>query len=427
MYDVLGGAARAAYRLHAGLRAVGQASTMCVKHRFGSDPDVRELIFAPTAAQRVKRRWRIRSIARGLTRYKGTRPAGLECFSSDRCESPWLALQLPPCDVVNLHWVAGVIDYAAFFEAVPARTPVVWTLHDMAAFTGGCHYDGSCGRFGEACGSCPQLGSKVEKDLSREIWQRKRAALAKVPAERLHIVAPSRWLAEEAKKSSLLGRFAVHVIPYGLDLEDFAPRDRRAARETLGLPQDKRVLLFVAASATNQRKGFGCLAEALKGLGPRNDVVLCSLGSGRPKIDAPLQHVHLGAVEQDRLLSMIYSAADLFVVPSMEDNLPCTALEALACGTPILGSHIGGIPDMVRPGKTGWLAPAGNAKAWREAIQGVLDHPQQLEAMARSCRRVAEEEYGLELQARRYLPLYQRLAEGPRGESLAAAARELVP
>jgi glycosyltransferase involved in cell wall biosynthesis len=279
----------------------------------------------------------------------------------------------------------------------------------MNAFTGGCHYDQGCGKFRSTCGACPQLGSTVTRDLAYRIWLRKREVYNAIPPNRIHFITPSRWLAREVEMSSLLGRFPVSVIPNGLNTAVFSPRDRSLGRDAMEVPQHACVLLFVSDSTENRRKGFHLLAEALEGLQENRNLCLLSLGTGNLQLKRPIPHLHLGHIKNDRLLSLIYSIADLFVIPSLQDNLPNTCLEALACGTPIVGFEVGGIPDMVRPGLTGSLAPAGNSIALRNAILDLIEKPDILKKMSVNSRRIAEAEYSLETQARRYVQLYEEM------------------
>jgi glycosyltransferase involved in cell wall biosynthesis len=410
-HDGGGGAARAASRLHVGLRQLGEDSSMLVRRRVGDGPNVQPFRYPMGLGARVRRvlrRWRIQH---ALARYTDSRPAGYEAFSDDRSDlGASVADQVPDCDVVNLHWVAGFVDYRSFFAAVPRRASVVWTLHDMTPFTGGCHYDDGCGRYRAACGACPQLGSDSAADLSRRIWRRKERALSRVPPSRLHIVTPSRWLAARVQESSLLGRFPTAVIPNGLDTVAFAPRDRRTAREALGVPADARILLFASQSIDNRRKGFALLVDAL-GAMALPDLVLMSVGANAPRLDAAVPCVHFGGIGNDRVLSLVYSAADVFVLPSIQDNLPNTVLESMACGTPVVGFDVGGIPDMVRPGVTGERAPRGDAAGFADAIRRLLCDDAARQSMAENCRRIAVEEYGLEVQARRYIKLYRSVLE----------------
>ena len=169
----------------------------------------------------------------------------------------------------------------------------------MAPLTGGCHYDLGCGKFALTCGSCPVLGSNVDTDLSRQVWGRKHSVLSKINPEQLQIVGTSRWIADQARKSSLLNRFPITVIPNGLNTTDFSPRDKRFSRDTLGVPQDAKVVLFVADSAAIVRKGFDYLAAALSGMKDRRDLFLLSVGGSKPNVP-DIAQLHLGKISNDR-------------------------------------------------------------------------------------------------------------------------------
>lgn len=408
--DIAGGAARAAYRLHDGLRRIGHDSSMFVLKKKSDDPTVVTYQHPHTVLDRAARKWRELMLERDHAAYRATRPSGLSPFTDDR--SPYGSApveQRPVSDVYNLHWVSEFLDLSAFFTQV--RVPVVWTLHDTNAFTGGCHYTHGCDKFTRQCGACPHLGSKTENDLSRQIWQRKNAAYRRAAsAGLLHVVTPSEWLATEARRSALFKDVPVSVIPYGLDTDVFTPSDPTGLRHALGIPAEGRIVLFVAASATAQRKGFTLLVDALEALDDVSGLHLVSIGSPKPSVQAEVPHIHLGRIEHERLMAALYSAADLFVIPSLEDNLPNTVLEALACATPVVGFDAGGIPDMVRPGETGLLAPKGDVRALRDAIARLLHDGDQRDTLSTRCRDVALSEYPLDLQARRYQDLYARLA-----------------
>ncbi len=410
-YDIRGGAARAAYRLHRGLRGIGHDSRMLVARRYGADPSVEEYREPTGMVWRIVRRLRRRRILLG---YEGSpqthRPAGYELFSQDRSvRGVNLGKRLPECDVINLHWVSGFVDYVSFFRMLPPGKPLVWTLHDMNVLTGGCHYDSGCRRFEEGCGRCPQLGSDRVEDLSRRVWRRKHRALHPTPPLRLRFVADSRWLAEEARRSPIVNSYPIDTIHYALDLETFLPRDRRFARDVLDLPVDSRIVLFVADSVVNRRKGFAILVDALQGMERPEGLILLSLGGGEPRFRGRIEHRHLGPIEDDRLLSLVYSAADVFVIPSLQEAFGQTALEAMACGTPVVGFRTGGIPEIVRPGETGELVPVGDAAELRGVVRKMLDSPEELRMMRSRCRRAAEEGYGLSRQAEEYLRLYEDL------------------
>ncbi|MFC1495462.1 glycosyltransferase family 4 protein [Thermodesulfobacteriota bacterium] len=410
--DNSGGAARAAFSLHNGLKKQGHASSMFVASKYSNDPDVKVFLPPQNILSKVKSKIR-REI--NLFQYKHntkTKPAGYDFFSDIRSQyHSELVEQLPDHDIVNLHWVAGFIDYKYFFCKNPKPIPTIWTLHDMNAFTGGCHYNSGCNKFYNSCGACPQLGSDNTSDFSFQIWQRKYKVYNSIPPYKLHFVTPSQWLFEEIKKSSLLKRFSASLIPYSLDTDIFLPRNAKAFRESLGISNNVKILLFVSDSMANHRKGFAFFSEAIENLTNIENLLLVSVGNGPPKINISIPHLHLGRIENDLFLSLIYSMSDIFIIPSLQDNLPNTVLESFACGTPVIGFDVGGIPDMVRPGITGFLASPQDIDDLRDNIQKALNNPQLLKEMRANCRRIVMEEYSLEIQAQRYLALYQEIIE----------------
>src|SRR5215211_4905273 len=229
--DTVGGAARAAFRLHTGLKRLGHDSTMLVLRRAGGDPDVIRFKAPADLYSRVRMKFRTRRIQKDFDRYLATRPPGFELFSDDRSSfAEHIVRQIPPCDLINLHWVSDYLDYEHFFRLLPMDVPVVWRLADMAPLTSGCHYDHGCGRFTAQCGACPQLGSNDPNDLSHEIWTRKSRALSSVAPGQLNLVGTSKWIASESRRSSLLKQFPVTVIPNGLDVTEFTPRDKGFSR-----------------------------------------------------------------------------------------------------------------------------------------------------------------------------------------------------
>ncbi|HEV2292220.1 MAG TPA: glycosyltransferase family 4 protein [Tepidisphaeraceae bacterium] len=408
--DSNGGAARAAFRLHTGLKRLGHDSSMLVLRAGSKDPAVARFEPAPGVVSRLGRSIRARRINRDHRQYQPKRPPGLELFNDDRSPiAGELADQLPACDLINLHWVAEYVDHEHFFPRLPKDVPVVWRLADMAPLTGGCHYTHGCDKFTARCGACPQLGSNDDNDLSRQIWRRKSRSLASLAPAQLHLVGTSKWIAAESRRSSLLEQFPVSVIPNGLDTADFAPRDRGFSRDLWNIARDAKVILFIADSLENQRKGFGYLVKALAALEAVNKPFLVSLGNLKSRLELPVPHLNLGRINNDRLLSMVYSLADVFVMPSLQESFGQTVTESLACGTPVVAFDGSGPTDMVRPGVTGWLATCGDEHALRRSIIEALSNDAMRAKMSENCRRIAVEEYSLETQAAAYARLYERL------------------
>src|SRR6266851_9428951 len=418
-----GGASRSAYRLHDGLRRSGQDSRMYVLDKYTSDPQVRQFHSSRGRMDWIARNARRLRLNLAHRRYAKTSPPERTFFSEDR--TPFYVdacRQMPEAELINLHWVAGFLDLGAFFGWVPPSMPLIWTLHDMASFTGGCCHAMGCDRFTQQCGACPQLGSSDEGDLTREVWRRKQKYHGALEESRFHIVTPSRWLGEEVKRSPLLSRFPRSVIPYGLDLEVFKPRDRRFSREVLGIPQEAKVILFVSNGLHVHLKGFKHLIGALEGMDATSGLFLLCLGFGAPPALERFPHAHITSMTDDRSLSMVYSAADVFVLPSLADNLPNTMLESLACGTPVVAFAAGGIPEAVRPGVTGLLAKTGDAAELRAAMLELLGNDAKRAEMSANCRRVALAEYDLSVQTGRYVRLYTEMLGQGAGEAGKEAA-----
>lgn len=405
--ESIGGAARGAQRIHSGLRNLGYDSMMFVSHRQSDDPRVYQYSHAHDLVSKITRRIRSERIKASMRPYRDV-IGGYELLSDDRTiHTNDFFTQLPQHDLIHLHWIAGFVDYQHFFRNIPAQTPVFWTLRDMFPLTGLCHYDRNCGRFTAQCGACPQLRSSDPHDLSYQSWKRKYDALAAVPTEQMHLIAPSRWMAAEARRSSLLSRFQITVVPHGLDAQEFVPTDRSLAREKLDLPQDARIVLFVAQTVTNPRKGVKELYAALQDMEHKEDLVLLTLGKNNLNMDIGVQTINMGSIDDNQILSLIYSAADVFVIPSLQEVFGHTIIEAMACGTPVIGFDTGGMSDVIQPGRTGALVPVGDVDALRQAITDLLADREALAAMSDTCRQVVLEHYTIEKQTRRYAELYE--------------------
>lgn len=400
-YDVLGGAALAAQRLHAGLRANGVNSSMFVRRRYGRSEGV--MAFGAGVLGRFRRRWDHWFACRAGWHGPGRFTPGMVGGSLAR-----RVLALAP-DVVHLHWVAdGFFDVR---ELARIGRPVVWTTHDMWSFTGGCHYAGSCSRYGQACGRCPLLGSRREDDLSRRMWERKRRAYDGL---RLVGVAPSRWMQRAAQESALWRGRDVRVIPNGIDLARFAPAERASARGALGLPCSGVLMMAGANEFRNDpRKGFDLfcgVASRLQALDPRR-YVFATFGTspaGPYSVDG-VEFIELGKIEDPSRLAAVYAAADVFVAPSREDNLPNTLIESLACGTPVASFSVGGIPDIVDDGINGCLASELDADGLAKKVHALALGPDGLGKAAVAARRKAEDCFSIGAMVRAHTALYEEI------------------
>ena len=402
--DTAGGAALAAHRTHRALMDAGVNSQMVVQDRRSQDPQVH----APgTALGRILGRYGNVRIERSLIKlYPHRDPAAFH--------SQWVPtnvvqrVRMLEPDLVHLHWICNGFVRV---EALPRfGAPLVWTLHDMWPLTGGCHYSGDCRGFEARCGQCPLLGSHSAWDLSRWVWLRKRRAWSKL---NLTLVSPSRWLAAEARRSSLFRDLRVEIIPHGIDLQRYRPMARSAARSALGLPVTPLLILFGAvAAAHDHRKGFDLLQLALQKLRGTlpPDTRLVVFGSDGPQShrDLGMKTHYMGTIRDETTLAQLYAAANVFVLPSRQDNLPNTAVEALACGTPCVAFDVGGVRELIAPEQTGWLARPFDTDELARGVVWTVAREREAELAAAS-RRKAELEFGAPLHARRTLELYGSL------------------
>jgi glycosyltransferase involved in cell wall biosynthesis len=315
-------------------------------------------------------------------------------------------------DIFDFHCLhGGFFNYLALPSLITHK-PAVFTLHDMWPYTGHCAFSYDCNRWQTGCGKCPYPESPpaIRRDNTRLEWRLKNWVYNR---SNLTIVTPSTWLTEQVNQS-MLNRFPVHHIPYGVDTEIFQPLDPEQCRSVLGIPSRQKVLLFAAAKLNDKRKGFDLLIKALHSLPQslKSEILLLTFGSGEELFaeTTGLRTLSLGYINSNRLKSICYSAADMFLLPTRADNFPLVALESMACGTPIISFRVGGVPDQVRPGRTGYLAEPENTLDFCEGILQLLeDEHLRNDDMGQQCRDIALKEYTLELQVQRYLALYSQL------------------
>lgn len=403
--DNEGGANKAAYRIHKNLQAIGLHSTFHVGRKSLDDSSV-VAAHLPGASLPVSDVIAYLN-ARKLKRYPHKQPTP---FSPVGLRYGQLNARLiAEADVVCAHWIAGAFLNFRQLEAV--RKPIVWRLSDIWPFSGGCHYPGSCHRFEKVCGSCPQLGSGADQDLSRAGIEARKSAFARLD---LTIAAPSRWIAGLARRSSLFGERRIEHIPTGVDLNVFRPRDGMEARRRFGLPEDGRIVLFGALGATEDpRKGFShfvrCI-EILVSAGHRNLIPVIFGGATEGVLPiAGIPAFHLGRIQTEENMSLVYSAADVLVAPFLEDNLPNVILEAIACGTAVAAFAAGGIGDAIEDDVSGSLAPTGDDQGLARSLARLLEHTSD-PAFRYGIRSFAERRFDLGDCIRRYADLFEDVA-----------------
>lgn len=407
-HETAGGAAIAACRLANGF--VGQGIEIIRVVRFVGEEG------HPWQTKMLGLTFREDILFRIMTKAMGSMASKVTAILHKKRLSQYLK-DLKP-DVINVHNIHGAGWSLAIVGVCAQYAPTVWTLHDMWSFTGRCAYSYDCRKFIDGCdASCPTPKEypSLQSRFIEEAWKQRRSLLSK--NRDLLAVTPSRWLAREAQ-AGLWARDQVTTIPNGLFLDVYRPVDRDLARKALGIETQGPVLMVVAQKLRDPRKGWNIFIDALK----RSDVkpvTLVTLGSSTLKVDINGVYVKsLGYIDHERTKVLAYCAADLLIHPSFADNLPNVAVEAIACGTPVIGFDIGGISDIVRTGMSGWLCKAISSEALAVTIKKALNAIRNKDGLRESCRALAESEFDLHLQAERYIKLFGSLVEKWRAEKL---------
>jgi glycosyltransferase involved in cell wall biosynthesis len=412
-FDVNGGAPIAAYRLLNGLRNVAMDTKMMVQIKSSQDPDVLD-ISIESSPKKVERRIFDQILKKEIMQNRS------------KLSETWFSIPYPgydlseidrirQSDILNLHWVAGFQSVESVSKLMNLDSSVVWTLHDENPYTGGCHFSAGCKKYMDTCKDCPQLKDNryqlplLHLERKIELWN-----------ENLTVVTPSKWLADSAKKSRVFNKFRVEVIPNSLETNVFKPFPKEEARNKINLNPNALTLLFGAHTSSEKRKGFNKLISALeyclkdnkfRKLIDSGDINILTFGPEQEghNIKSGIEIKSMGYIDDEERLATVYSAADIFVLPSLEDNLPNTMLEAMACGTPVIGFRVGGIPDMVVNGKTGFTATRYNSSEMGRLILKLLFDPDLRKEMSKNCRRLIEEKFNLKDQANSYITLFNDL------------------
>ena len=407
--DSSGGAARAAMRIMHGVQQHGVDVQMFVKNKYTRAKDVISVWqFVPSnpiykffdwIAQKIKNQWQ-------HIKWRPYKHTKQDLYMSDlRSMHIHGALQKLDYDILHLHWIN--MRFLDIRELSKIKKPIVWTLHDSWPFTGICHVPYECTRYNKHCGNCPMLGSTEEIDLAYEVYEKKIVAYKNL---NLHIVTPSRWLADCAKRSALLGAFPIIVIPNCINVELYAPFGQKEARQLLGLEPDKKYLLFGAMHALEDtNKGFVYLTEALKYIKDSNiELLVYGTNDDMRHYNLPLP-VHVkGYINDDKLMMLLYNAADVCIVPSLSENLSNTIMESLSCGTPVVAFNIGGNSDMIDHQQNGYLAKELDCDDLAYGVQWCLAHNVD-GLLSENARNKVVNNYTVDIVSEQYRKLYESL------------------
>ena len=329
-------------------------------------------------------------------------------------------------DIIHLHWINfGFLSIDSLQKLFKTQKPIVWTLHDMWAFTGGCHHSGTCENYQKSCGNCEKfLKNPANNDLSNQIWQEKVKAFE---GANLTVITCSQWLGNRAKQSSLFKNIRVESIPNPIDVDVFHPIDKAKARQKFGLLADKKYILFAAMRVDAVGKGFAYFAEAMVML----DTRLSNLEDSTPNINHRTSNIEiivfgqaeasdfeslpfkvniLGRLSDLSTIAQAYSAASVFVIPSLEENLPNTIMESMACGTPAVGFDVGGIPEMIEHKNNGYLAQYKSAEDLAKGIHWTL-FESDYQSLTHNSRQKVLDNYSEKVVAKKYKSVYESLAK----------------
>jgi glycosyltransferase involved in cell wall biosynthesis len=405
-----GGAGRACMRLNKALKAEGVESVLAVNFLFRDNPEVENLskgFFSKwfSAAGIILERMTAKLFSKNVPI-----PFSFPVWGKDISRNKLLN----SADIIHLHWINHAFlrpeDIALLANL---NKPIVWTFHDSNAFTGGCHVRYDCDHFMKECGDCPVLKYSGADDSSHRIWKRKLKAYSKL---NLNIIAPSKWMAESVKKSSLLASSDFVNIPNTLDTAVFKPSEKLEARKKLGLNPDKFLLMSgFMPSRKDLHKGTTYLKEAIElfiskhKISP-DSVELIVFGNRNEKNvpEFPIKTTFLGTISDDEKLALCYSAADAFLAPSLEDNLPNTVMESLACGTPVIAFTTGGIPDMVSHKYNGYLAEYKSSVDLAAGIFWLYKEANRVELNVHA-RQTVEAHFSEQIIAQQHIELYKSL------------------
>jgi glycosyltransferase involved in cell wall biosynthesis len=409
-YDGNGGAGRACMRLNRALLSQNIDSKVIVHYKFGKNPQIGDfntnlLQKAYTAATILLER----ALAKRYLKAVKT-PFSFAWFGRSVIDHP----DVKDADILHLHWVNhGFLNPSHLAEIAKLNKPVVWTFHDSNAFTGGCHVRYTCDHFERECGDCPLLKNASPDDYSHRIWKQKNDAYHLLDFK---IIAPSTWMQASVLRSGLMKGRSVSQIPNTLETDIFKPQDKTEAKKKAGVPADKFIFLSgFMPSRKDMHKGTSYLLESLEllkaRLGVNADKIELVVFGNRDTAnvpDFPFKTSFLGTINDDERLALCYAAADAFLIPSLEDNLPYTVMESLSCGTPVVAFTTGGIPDMVKHEQNGYLATYRSSESFTDGMEWVFKHADRAQ-LKRQARQSIMEHFAEEIIAKKHIDLYHQL------------------
>ena len=368
--DKIGGAALAANRLNSAFNLANVDSIMIVLNQSGADKNI-------ISVRKGKNQYisKLNLLATESLKRKLFRPnytTSLGWCGYDLCKIK----EIIEADVIYIHWTGfGFLSIKGLSNILDLNKPTIIFMHDMWFITGGCHHSFECDLYKTSCSKCSKIGNKKFNSITSITFNLKKKYLTKY--KNLHIVAPSNWLANCVKQSALFKNNSINVIHNLIDTDSYKPIDKQIARKILNIPEDKKIILFGANGGKSDKyKGWDYLVSAISQI-DRNDVVIALFGGNISEEDRKLLKFPIysfGYLYDEYSTMLLYNAADVFVMPSLAENFPNTILESLACGTPVVGFNVGGIPDLIKHQQTGYLAEYMNERDLTNGINWIFNN-----------------------------------------------------
>lgn len=393
----VGGAYKAALRLHESLQLHGVESKILLRTKTKQD-NIGEECFANSfeaGVSKAKNVWNLLHAKGEITR---------DVWGTDISKHKLVQ----EADIIVLHWINSFLSLRELRKLSDLKKPIIWFMHDMWLFTGGCHVDKYCGRYEEGCGNCPLIKNHDAKDISYRNFRDKRYLLQNM--NNVTIAGPSQWIVDCAKKSVILKGKQIICLPNMLNTEIFRPiKNKEELRSRYGMNTKKQVILFGAADSgtENENKGFRYLIEALEEL-PREEYQLAVFGNTGKNMRLPVgfEIVLLGFISDERKLAEIYNTADVFVNPSNQESFGYTTCEAMACGTPVVAFPIGGLKEQITHMHNGYLAEYHNSKDLAEGIRYCTANKESLSVEAVN----SASKYAYQNMVKNYITLFEKIS-----------------
>lgn len=316
-------------------------------------------------------------------------------------------------DVLHIHWInQGFLSIKDIERLIKLGKPVVFTMHDQWNYTGICHYASGCNKFETDCSFCIKLLHSKNRDLAFKT-QRKKINL--FLNKNIALVGCSQWIANEAKKSCVCKNVPIFSIPNAIDVTKYSKRNKQESIIKFALPTNEKFILFGSCKVTDKRKGLDYLVAACKTMlqikkYKSDDISIVLFGAKSDELEKllPFPTHNVGYINSDEDMIDLYNAVDVFLIPSLEDNLPNTIMEAMSCGTPCVGFNIGGIPEMITHKQNGYVAKYQDAEDLARGIQWVLGEVN-YDEISRNARKKVEDNYSEDVVASKYIELYQSM------------------